>query len=230
LAPNFYERLNIVISIRSEEAFKSLLGVIKMRIFYVLACAALCCLTTQVFAAGAISSGKQKSAVCAACHGMDGNSSNPEWPKLAGQNEKYLIKQLNDFKNQIRVSPLMSGPVANLSEQDISDLAAYFSSQTVKPGSTQPDKLALGQLVYRGGNLETGVAACTACHAPTGAGNPAAAYPMLSGQHSKYVEQQLRNFRDGLRKNDQTSIMRNIASRMTIEEIKAVSSYVAGLH
>ena len=104
-----------------------------MKTFYVLACAVICSLTTQVFAAGDISSGKQKSAVCAACHGMDGNSLNPEWPKLAGQNEKYLIKQLKDFKNQIRVSPLMSGPVANLSEQDMIDLAAYFSSQTVNP-------------------------------------------------------------------------------------------------
>ena len=201
-----------------------------MRTFYVLACAAICCLTTQVFAAGDISSGKQKSAVCAACHGMDGNSLNPEWPKLAGQNEKYLIKQLKDFKNQIRVSPLMSGPVANLSEQDMEDLAAYFSSQTVTPGSADANKVALGQLVYRGGNLETGVTACTACHSPTGAGNPAAEYPMLSGQYSKYVNQQLRNFRDGIRKNDQASIMRSIASKMTVEEIEAVSSYIAGLH
>lgn len=187
-------------------------------------------ISSSLSAEGDIEAGKQKSTACVACHGADGNSVNPEWPKLAGQNENYLVKQLKDFKDKKRVNALMSGPVANLSEQDMEDLAAYFSSQSGSPGSAEPAQLELGELVYRGGNLETGVAACTSCHSPTGSGNPAAVFPKLSGQHSKYTSSQLRHFRDNLRNNDQANMMRAVASKMTIEEIEAVSQYVAGLH
>lgn len=187
-------------------------------------------ISAPLMAGGDAAAGKQKSVTCAACHGADGNSANPEWPKLAGQSEQYLLKQLKDFKHQNRVNPLMSGPVAALSEQDMADLAAYFASQTVTPGSTEQARLALGELVYRGGNLERGVASCMACHSPNGAGNPAATFPKLSGQHSQYVTVQLRNFRDGVRNNDRARMMRNVANKMTIEEIEAVSQYVAGLH
>ena len=187
-------------------------------------------LSSPLLAAGDIAAGKQKSATCAACHGADGNSANPEWPKLAGQNEKYLVKQLVDFKEGKRENPLMSGPVAPLNKQDMEDLAAYFASQSGTPGSAEPNQLELGEMIYRGGNLETGVAACMGCHSPTGVGNAAAAFPQLSGQHSKYTSTQLRHFRDNVRANDQANMMRTVAGKMTVEEIEAVSQYIAGLH
>lgn len=190
----------------------------------------ICLISTPLIAGGDAAAGKQKAASCAACHGTDGNSVNPEWPKIAGQSEQYLIKQLQDFKHQRRVNPLMTGPVAALSEQDMADLAAYYASQPGTPGSADPTRLELGERVYRGGNLERGVAACTACHSPRGAGNEAAGFPKLSGQHSKYVDIQLRHFRDGVRNNDRARMMRNVANKMTIEEIEAVSDYIAGLH
>lgn len=179
---------------------------------------------------GDVEAGQQKSTVCAGCHGADGNSVNPEWPKLAGQSEKYLFRQLNDFKSKRRENPLMSAQAAGLSEQDMRDLAAYFAAQKRKPGSASPDAVALGQQVYRGGNLQTGVPACMGCHEPTGAGNPMAAFPALSGQHPKYVESQLRSYRDGLRDNDPDGVMRGVAARMRTAEIAAVSQYVSGLH
>lgn len=191
---------------------------------------AICVSVSPLFAAGNPDTGKEKSAQCAACHGADGNSVNPEWPKLAGQNPKYLAKQLKDYKSKDRANPLMYGQAANLSEQDMLDLAAYFTGLTGSPGSADPDKVALGESIYRGGDLDTGLPACMGCHSPSGAGNPAAAYPKLSGQHSKYTETQLRYFRDGARKNDQAGMMRSIASKMTIEQIEAVAQYIAGLH
>lgn len=185
---------------------------------------------TSVMAAGDVAAGKQKSAACAACHGVDGNSSNAEWPKLAGQNPQYLYKQLMDYKENRRENALMAGQVAALSDQDMQDLAAYFSSQAGTPGSVDPAYVALGETVYRGGNLKTGVAACSACHGPTGVGNPAAKFPKISGQHSVYVKQQLLNYRDEQRRNDPSAMMRNIASKMSVAEIEAVSNYVSGLY
>lgn len=175
--------------------------------------------------------GKAKSAACAGCHGADGNSTNPEWPKLAGQHAGYLAKQLHDFKKGTeRSNALMAGQVAGLSEDDMQNLAAYFSQQTMKIGTTDKDKLALGQKIFRAGNPSSGVAACMGCHGPTGMGNPAAKFPRLAGQHAKYVVNQLKAFRSGERSNDAGQMMRNIASKMTDEEIAAVASYVEGLH
>ena len=173
--------------------------------------------------------GKTKAAACASCHGADGNSANPEWPTLAGQHEKYLIKQLAEFKNGTRSNPLMSPMAAGLSEQDMADLAAYFSSQTPKGGEADPELVALGEKIYRGGNATTGVAACMACHGPDGMGNPLANFPRLSGQHAAYTALQLKAFRAGDRTNDAGLMMRNIAARMSDAEIQAVSSYIAGL-
>ena len=173
--------------------------------------------------------GKTKAAACASCHGADGNSANPEWPSLAGQHEKYLIKQLEEFKNGARANPLMSPMAAGLSEQDMADLAAYFSSQTPKGGEADPELVALGEKIYRGGNATTGVAACMACHGPDGMGNPLANFPRLSGQHAAYTALQLKAFRTGDRTNDAGLMMRNIATRMSDAEIQAVSSYIAGL-
>lgn len=187
--------------------------------------------TAPTMAAGDAAAGKAKSATCAGCHGMDGNSVNPEWPNLAGQHARYIAKQLADFKaGKDRNNATMSGMVAALNEQDMANLAAYFSSLPRKQGAADKSLVEAGQKLYRGGNPATGVAACIGCHGPTGAGNPAANFPALSGQHSKYVENQLKAFRSGERKNDAGKMMRNIAGKMTDEEIKAVAAYVQGLH
>ena len=137
---------------------------------------------------GNAEAGKTKSATCAACHGADGNSVNPEWPKLAGQHPSYIAKQLANFKDDARVNPSMSPMAKPLSEQDMADLAAYFSSQAAKPGEADQTKVALGEQMYKGGNNATGVAACAACHGPTGTGNPASNFPSLSGQHATYIK------------------------------------------
>ncbi len=179
---------------------------------------------------GNAEAGKTKSATCAACHGADGNSVNPEWPKLAAQHESYIVKQLTNFKAGDRVNASMSPMAAPLNEQDMADLAAYFSSQTRKPGEGDQTKVTLGEQVYKGGNNATGVAACAACHGPNGAGNPAAKFPSLNGQHATYIKNQLYAFRKGERANDAGKMMRNVAIRMTDAEIEAVAEYITGLN
>jgi len=184
----------------------------------------------EAVAAGDAAKGKEKSATCTACHGADGNSTNPLWPKLAGQHANYIEKQLNDFHDKNRNDATMSAMVAPLSPEDIKDLAAYYSEQAAKPGAGDEKKVSLGRDIYKGGNLTTKVTACAACHGPTGMGNPAANYPRVSGQHAAYVVKQLKDFKKGDRANDSSSIMRSIAKRMSDEEIEAVSEYMAGLH
>lgn len=192
--------------------------------------AALASLGFNAQAAGDATAGKAKSAACAGCHGADGNSMNPIWPKLASQHAGYLAKQLADFKSGARVDPTMSGMAAPLSEQDRADLAAYFSSQQIKLGSTPKDKLEAGQAIYRAGNAASGVPACAGCHGPTGMGNEQAKFPRLSGQHAAYVVAQLKKFHSGARANDAGQMMRNIASKMTDAEMEAVAAYIEGLH
>jgi cytochrome c553 len=167
--------------------------------------------------------------MCAACHGADGNSLSDGFPKLAGQSEQYISKQLADFKSGARQNAVMAPMVAALSEQDMADLGAYFASKKTAPGAVAEDQVAAGEKLYRAGNKETGVPACMACHGPTGAGMPAAAWPKLSGQYSLYVETQLNAFAKGERANDMNSMMRDIAGKMSDDEIKAVSAYVFGL-
>lgn len=187
-------------------------------------------LNTPVFAAGDVAAGKAKSAVCAGCHSADGNSVNPMWPKLAGQHEKYLKKQLMDFKSaKTRNDPLMAGQVAALSETDMTNLAAYFSSQKVSIGSTDVKLAELGEKIYRGGNSASGVAACMSCHGPTGKGNPLANFPSVVGQHAAYVEKAIHDFKTSARTNDAGKMMQNIAVKMTDKEIKAVASYIQGI-
>jgi cytochrome c553 len=178
---------------------------------------------------GNAEAGKTKSATCAACHGADGNSVNPEWPKLAGQHPGYILKQLMNFKNDVRVNPSMTPMAKPLSDADMADLAAYFSSQVKKLGESDQTKVALGEQIYKGGNNATGVAACAACHGPTGAGNPAAGFPAINGQHVTYIKNQLHNFRVGARANDAGKMMRNVAGAMTDAEMDAVAEYIAGL-
>lgn len=180
-------------------------------------------------AAGDAEAGKTKSATCLACHGVDGNSANAVWPKLAGQHPSYIKKQLREFKGGVRKNDLMSPMAMPLSEQDMDDLAAYFSSQTQTPGSAAADQVELGETLYRGGNAATDVAACMACHGPSGMGNPAADFPRISGQHAAYLEKMLKDFRSGDRSNDNAKMMRNVVARMTDKEIAAVAQYVQGL-
>jgi cytochrome c553 len=180
---------------------------------------------------GSIDDGKAKSLTCAACHGPEGNSVSPMWPNIAGQNAPYLLAQLKAFKEGSRTDPLMSAQAMLLSDQDMADLAVYFESlpaaaQSVKDAST----VNRGEALYRGGNTENGVSACLACHGPTGRGNPAAKYPALQGQHADYTAKQLTDYASGARVSDgKTRIMRDIAERLSKEDIAALSSYVQGL-
>jgi cytochrome c553 len=169
------------------------------------------------------------SGVCAACHGVDGNSPIPANPSLAGQHSNYLYKQLTDYKAGRRKNPVMNGMVANLSDDDMRNLAAYFAAQKPKPGTAKDRALvSAGQRLYRGGEIDTGVPACSGCHSPDGAGIPAQ-YPRLAGQHLDYTLAQLQYFRSGERDNDPNAMMRTIAGRMTDKEIAAVASYISGL-
>jgi len=145
---------------------------------------------------GDASAGKSKSAACGACHGADGNSASP-FPKLAGQGEKYLFKQMQNIRDGVRSVPTMAGQLDGKSDQDLADIAAYFSSQTRSGGQTDPELLALGAQIYRGGVADRNVAACIACHSPTGKGNAPAGFPSLAGQHAQYVADQLRAYRKG---------------------------------
>ncbi len=196
----------------------------------------LCLLLFPLQAAGAggvAAAGKAKSQTCVACHGPDGNSTTPLWPKIAGQYENYLAKELKDFRlgeKGPRYEPSMFGMTANLSDQDIADLAAFYASEKPTEGQAQQALVALGEKIYRGGNIKTGVTACSACHNPQGAGNALAVYPRLGGQHADYIANQLRAFRDGKRSNSPNGMMESISQRMSEEEIKAVSSYIEGLH
>ncbi len=174
------------------------------------------------------------SQVCAACHGADGNSSAPANPKLAGQFSDYLNKQLVDFKGKSGAKParenaIMNGMVANLSEADMRNLAAYFSGQKLKPAmASDKDLAAAGQKLWRGGNVEKNIPACSGCHGPAGAGIPGQ-FPRLAGQYPDYIAVQLKSFRDGVRANDPNGVMRGVAARMNEHEIRAVAEYAAGL-
>lgn len=182
------------------------------------------------FAAGNSAAGKTKSAACAGCHGADGNSPNPLWPKLAGQDPQYLVKQLQDFKIGKRKDAMMAPFAMGLSEQDMADIAAYFAGQKTGPGTAvaSADAVKLGERLYRGGNAKSGVSACMSCHGPSGHGIPPR-FPRVSGQHAAYTEKQMLAFKSSQRNNDGETMTR-IAFRMSEAEIKAVAQYMAGLH
>ena len=183
--------------------------------------------------AGDIEKGKEKSATCAACHGSAGVSMNPEWPKLAGQHAKYLETQLYEFQkgpDGSRNNAIMYGIALALSKEDIEDISAYYASLDVSIGLTDDAFLKDGQNIYRGGNMEYKIQACMACHGPNGQGNSLAGIPSLSGQHSEYIYQQLKKFQSTDRANDYNKMMRNIASRMSDKEMKAVAKYLEGLY
>ena len=180
---------------------------------------------------GDAEAGKQLVSACSACHGADGNSLAGIWPSLAGQNYKYLLKQLRLVKSGDREIIEMVGQLDNLSDQDLKDISAFYSVQNNTIGQVEKDKLELGRKLYYSGNLDKGVPACTACHSPRGLGNAPAAYPLLSGQQPDYVSKSLKDYRSGERSNeDPSKIMIAIAYKLDDNEIEALSSFVHGLH
>lgn len=192
-------------------------------------------------AAGNAEAGQATAGMCMGCHGPDGNSLAPTFPSLAGQNENYIAKQLKDIKSGKRVVAMMAGFVAGLSEDDMSNLGAFYSSQTAKAGQgADAAQAELGKSLYMGGNMDTGITACAACHSPTGQGNSAAGFPSLKGQHAAYVVSQLKKFRLGARHNGaatesvrindgDTSMMRDIAFKLKDFEIDALAAYITGM-
>lgn len=180
---------------------------------------------------GDAAAGQAKTAVCGACHNPDGNSLAPNFPKLAGQGERYLTKQLHDIKDGKRTVLEMTGMLTAFSDQDLADIAAYFSSQKGSVGAADPKLVERGKALFNGGDLSKGLPACTGCHSPNGAGIAAAGFPHLGGQHASYIAKQLTAFREGERTNDgDATTMRSIAAKLSNKDIEAVSSYIQGLH
>ena len=181
-------------------------------------------------AAGDAERGSTLTATCVACHGNDGNSLAGSFPNIAGQNEKYLLKQLRDMKSGARAQNLMVGIVDTLSDQDMQDLAAFYAGETAAESAADPELALQGEHIYRSGIARKGVAACSACHSPTGQGNDLASFPKLAGQWAEYTEAQLKAFRVGERHNDgESKMMRLSAMDLSDAEIAAVASYIAGL-
>ena len=189
----------------------------------------------QAMAGGDAEAGQAKAATCVACHGVDGNSAVPTFPKLAGLGHKYLLKQMKDIRDGRRPVALMAGQVDNMSDQDLADIAAFYDAQPRTGGMADPNKVTLGRKVYLAGIAERQVPACSGCHSPTGNGNGPAGYPSLGGQHAEYIAGQLKMFRKGYEdptgrtNGGEAKIMRTTAFRMSDMEIEAVASYIAGL-
>jgi cytochrome c553 len=189
------------------------------------------------FTTGKAASGEAKAALCTACHGPQGNSVNPEWPRLAGQSAIYIAGQLKLFRSGVRDNPIMKPLAASLSDQDINDLAVYYEAQTPTGLEADPSYWKPGEAVYLSGDTARGVPACVACHGPVGRGNLAAGYPALRAQQSVYVVKQLKDYASGARytgaappQTDPNAVMMlTLAKRMTPEEIRDVASYVQGM-
>ncbi len=188
----------------------------------------LCLLDTAV--AGDAAAGQGKSAVCSGCHGADGNSAVPTFPKLAGQGDRYLAKQIGDIKAGTRAVVEMTGLTDALTPQDMADIAAFFAAQAPSTGAVDPALLEQGEKLFKAGNAAKGVPACIGCHGPAGLGMAAAGFPRLAGQHSDYTALQLRKFRAGERMNDDNAMMRGVAANLSDAEIKALASYISGLY
>ncbi|MGV2836388.1 c-type cytochrome [Pseudomonas shirazensis] len=180
---------------------------------------------------GDAAAGQAKTAVCGACHNPDGNSLAPNFPKLAGQGERYLEKQLHDIKTGKRVVLEMTGMLEPFNDQDLADIASYFASQKGSVGAADPKLVERGRALFNGGALSKGMPACTGCHSPDGAGIALAGFPHLSGQHAQYISKQLTDFREGNRTNDGDAMtMRSIASKLSNKDVEALASYIQGLH
>jgi len=181
--------------------------------------------------AGDAAAGKAKSAACGGCHGFDGNSPIPAYPKLAGQNEAYIVNQIKAFKaNTDRQNAIMMGMAAGLSDEDAADIGAYFQAQSLKYAAAfVAEKAAAGRELYKGGDMQKGIPACQACHGPAGAGTAGIGYPQLGGQYADYTLAQLKAFKDGTRKNDDKMLMRSIVEKLSDDEMEAVANYIASL-
>lgn len=195
--------------------------------------------TAAPVAAGDAAAGAAKAATCTACHGLNGNSVNPEWPSIAGQNSAYSADQIKRIRDGLRPVPLMQPMVQNLTDQDIADLAAHFATQTPNGLESDPSYWEAGQKLYRFGDAERGIPACAACHGPVGRGIPAAGYPALQAQHSVYTVKQLNDYVSGVRyaKDEQgrlqagpnAAMMVTIAQRLTAEDRRDLASYLQGI-
>ena len=195
-------------------------------------------------ASGNAEAGAGKAAVCAACHGADGNSADPQYPKLAGQHERYTARHLALFKSGERENAIMLGFAATLSPQEMRDVGAYYATLSVTPGMADDSVIAegdnkdrkyyaVGESLFRGGDAERGIPACSACHGPVGSGNPGPAYPHLAGQHAGYTSAQLKAYRNGAtygKGNNANAVMAGVAKYLTDEEIGSLASYIEGLH
>lgn len=181
---------------------------------------------------GDAEAGQARSITCAACHGPEGNSANPLWPNLAGQHAKYIVAQLNAFKEGQRADALMTSQAMLLSDTDMANLAVYYEGLTPAVQTVaDPSLVARGEALYRGGSADSGVAACIACHGPRGKGNPAAQYPSISGQHAAYTEKTLKDYASGARQSVAgNNVMNELSQKLGDEDIKALAAYVQGLH
>lgn len=202
-----------------------------MKKLILVAVALFASVTMNVAVAGDAAAGKAKSAACGGCHGFDGNSPIPTYPKLAGQNEAYIAKQVKDFKaNTTRQNAIMLGMVAALSDDDAADIGAYFQAQTLAAAATfDESKIAAGRDLYKGGDMQKGIPACQACHGPKGSGTAGIGYPQLGGQYTEYTLAQLKAFKDGSRTNDDKMLMRSIVEKLSDEDMVAVANYIASL-
>lgn len=193
---------------------------------------------------GDAKAGQAKAGTCAACHGLDGNSADAQYPKLAGQHERYIWRQLKLLKSGERENPIMMGMAGALTEQDMRDIGAYFATQKVIAGVADDTAIAsgphqgkkfyqVGERIFRGGKTDAGVPACLACHGPSGRGNPGPAYPSLGGQHASYTTAKLTAFRDGMvwgKDANANTVMSSVARNLSDEEIQALATYIEGLH
>jgi cytochrome c553 len=197
----------------------------------VFAAAVACFFFTSAHAAGDPAKGQEiVGKVCAACHGFDGTAAIPANPSLAGQHADYIFKQLSEFKSGVRANPIMAPMAANLSPDDMRNVAAYYASQTPRQMGAKDKDLAIkGEKLYRGGKAADGIAACAGCHSPNGAGIPAQ-YPRLASQHADYVVAQLKAFRAGDRANDPNQMMRATTAKLSDKDIAALAEYISGLH
>jgi cytochrome c553 len=180
-------------------------------------------------AAGNAETGATRAVVCAACHGATGNSTNPEWPSLAGLGADYIAEQLQNFKSGKRNNPIMMPNAAALSADDMANLGAYFDGLVNTGLEADPSYWQAGEKLYRGGDSIRAIPACMACHGPSGRGNEPAKFPALRGQQSVYVVKQLNDYASGARATGPNGIMETIAKRLSAEDIRNLASYVQGM-
>ncbi|WOT05287.1 c-type cytochrome [Shewanella youngdeokensis] len=200
-----------------------------------LALSILATMSSPVMAEGDVEAGKTKAIVCSACHGVDGNSPIDMYPKLAGQQVTYLKKQLHDFRSAAksggkdgRADPVMGGMAMMLTDEDIVNISAFYSSQTKQPINVK-DVPTLGEKLYKGGDAERGITACIACHGPSGQGSESAGFPDVSGQHANYIKIQLNKFHDSSRNNDLNGMMQDVAKKLNATDIEALAAYMSNL-